>query len=181
LDFNKYFKHKAMMIRLLNLLLAMIVLSGCGTTGKKGAGEAEKPVYEETWESLARHNEQPDWFQDAKFGIYFHWGVYSVPAYGDEWYPRWMHYEIRDEYRHHVEKYGHPSEFGYHDFVPMFKAENFDAEEWAELFHESRRPLCRTGCRAPRWFLHVAKWRYPLECGQQRAHEGYCGRAGKSN
>lgn len=126
-----------MMIRLLNVLLALMVLSGCGTTGKKPAGENEKPVYEETWESLARHNEQPDWFQDAKFGIYFHWGVYSVPAYGDEWYPRWMHYEIRDEYRHHLEKYGHPSEFGYHDFVPMFKAENFNAEEWAELFYKA--------------------------------------------
>ncbi|HDR50031.1 MAG TPA: alpha-L-fucosidase [Mariniphaga anaerophila] len=123
--------------KLLYFVLAPIILFGCGTAGKKQVEEIEKPKYEESWESLARHNEEPDWFQDAKFGIYFHWGVYSVPAYGDEWYPRWMHFESRDEYKHHLKKYGHPSEFGYHDFVPMFKAENFNAEEWAELFKKA--------------------------------------------
>jgi alpha-L-fucosidase len=90
--------------------------------------------YEPNWESLAQHEAAPQWFQDAKFGIYFHWGVYTVPAYGSEWYPRWMHFEGNDIYEHHLATYGHPSEFGYHDFVPMFKAENFNADEWAELF-----------------------------------------------
>ena len=123
--------------RLLYLVLAPIILFGCGTAVKKQVKETEKPKYEESWESLARHNEEPEWFQNAKFGIYFHWGVYSVPAYGDEWYPRWMHFESRHEYKHHLEKYGHPSEFGYHDFVPMFKAENFNAKEWAELFKKA--------------------------------------------
>ena len=94
----------------------------------------EPKVYEPTWESLSAHEAAPEWFRDAKLGIYFHWGVYSVPAFGNEWYPRWMHFEARPEYAHHLEKYGHPSEFGYHDFVPMFKAENFNAEEWADLF-----------------------------------------------
>jgi len=91
-------------------------------------------TYEPDWESLAQHEAAPLWFQDAKFGIYFHWGVYTVPAYGSEWYPRWMHFEGHDIYEHHLATYGHPSEFGYHDFVPMFKAENFNAEEWADLF-----------------------------------------------
>ena len=101
---------------------------------------AKETKYFPDWQSLARHEEAPEWFRDAKFGIYFHWGVYSVPAYGNEWYPRWMHMEdyVRGEdqnyYEHHVKTYGHPSEFGYHDFVPMFKAEHFDAEEWALLF-----------------------------------------------
>lgn len=90
--------------------------------------------FEPNWESLSKHREAPDWFRDAKLGIYFHWGVYSVPAFGSEWYPRNMHFKQNREYKHHVEKYGHPSEFGYHDFVPMFTAENFDAEEWADLF-----------------------------------------------
>ncbi|MDA3823641.1 MAG: alpha-L-fucosidase, partial [Bacteroidales bacterium] len=90
--------------------------------------------FENSWESLSQHEAAPEWFQDAKLGIYFHWGVYSVPAYGSEWYPRNMHLEGQREYTHHLEKYGHPSEFGYHDFVPMFKAEHFDAEEWADLF-----------------------------------------------
>lgn len=105
--------------------LALIMLTVSCATEKK---------YEPTWESLEKHNEAPEWFKDAKLGIYFHWGVYSVPAYGNEWYPRWMHFEWHDIGKHHWEKYGHPSEFGYHDFVPMFKAEHFDAEGWAELF-----------------------------------------------
>jgi len=95
------------------------------------------PEYNAEWESLARVNEEPEWFKDAKLGIYFHWGVYSVPAFGTEWYPRWMHFEDRTEYRHHVDNYGHPSEFGYHDFVPLFKAEHFDAAQWADLFQKA--------------------------------------------
>lgn len=90
--------------------------------------------YEPTWASLAKHKAAPEWFRDAKFGIYFHWGVYSVPAFGNEWYPRWMHFEGTPVYEHHLETYGHPSKFGYHDFMPMFKAEKFAPEEWADLF-----------------------------------------------
>ncbi len=97
------------------------------------------------WESLKKHNSVPEWFRDAKFGIYFHWGVYSVPAFGSEWYPRNMHNKGGNrrqpggsrEYKHHVATYGEPTTFGYHDFVPRFKAEKFDAEAWAALFAES--------------------------------------------
>ena len=95
---------------------------------------SEPDKYESNWESLGQHEAAPEWFRDAKFGIYFHWGVYSVPAFGSEWYPRWMHFEGHEIYEHHLATYGHPSEFGYHDFVPMFKAENFNADEWADLF-----------------------------------------------
>ena len=96
--------------------------------------ESASEKYEPSWESLEKHEAAPEWFRDAKFGIYFHWGVYTVPAYGSEWYPRWMHFEGHDIYEHHLATYGHPSEFGYHDFIPMFKAENFNADEWADLF-----------------------------------------------
>lgn len=89
------------------------------------------------WSELQQFDNEPEWFQDAKLGIYFHWGVYSVPAYGNEWYPRLMHFEGHKVYQHHLDKYGHPSEFGYHDFVPMFKAEHFDADEWAALFKKA--------------------------------------------
>jgi len=85
-------------------------------------------------EALRAHPAVPEWFQDAKFGIYFHWGVYSVPAFGNEWYPRNMHRKGTREEKHHRETWGDPSESGYHDFVPMFTAEHFDANEWAELF-----------------------------------------------
>ncbi|NOR75792.1 MAG: alpha-L-fucosidase, partial [Draconibacterium sp.] len=117
------------------LALTLAIFVSCGTSQKKEEQKIKK--YQPTWESLAQHNEQPDWFQDAKLGIYFHWGVYSVPAFANEWYPRNMHFEGNGVFEHHLEKYGHPSEFGYHDFVPMFKAEKFDAKEWADLFKKA--------------------------------------------
>ncbi len=89
--------------------------------------------YEPTWESLAAYDQTAEWFKDAKFGIYAHWGVLSVPAYANDWYPRNMHVVGTDENKHQVETYGPLNKFGYHDFVPMFKAENFNADEWANL------------------------------------------------
>ena len=93
--------------------------------------------YQPNWESLAKYDETAEWFKDAKFGIYAHWGVLSVPAYANDWYPRNMHIEGTDEYKHHVALYGEPSKFGYHDFVPLFHAELFNADEWAELFKKA--------------------------------------------
>lgn len=84
------------------------------------------------WEEL--RNDPPEWFKDAKFGIYFHWGVYSVPAHHSEWYSRNMYNPDTSIYEHHVSTYGPLNEFGYKDFVPLFKAENFDADEWVDLF-----------------------------------------------
>ncbi len=118
------------------LILIVVILAGCGTS-HKNEKQKNQLKYQPTWESLAQHNEQPNWFQDAKLGIYFHWGVYSVPAFANEWYPRNMHFEGNGVYEYHVKNYGKPSEFGYHDFVPMFKAENFDAKEWADLFKKA--------------------------------------------
>ncbi|WP_109829409.1 alpha-L-fucosidase [Reichenbachiella versicolor] len=93
--------------------------------------------YEPNWESLAHHDNTPEWFQDAKLGIYFHWGVYTVPAFGSEWYPYHMYREGSDMWDYHQKTYGDQSEFGYHHFIPDFKAENFDAKEWVELFKKS--------------------------------------------
>lgn len=107
------------------------------------AAHAEQ--YEPTWESLQNY-EVPEWYEDAKLGFWVHWGVYSVPAFmGDhagEWYGRWMYCQKGQSSRdnqglathlHHIDTYGDPSEFGYKDFIPMFKAEHFDADEWADL------------------------------------------------
>ena len=88
------------------------------------------------WQSLQKY-EVPDWYKDAKFGIFIHWGVYSVPAFGNEWYPRNMYRPDTDEYKHHLATYGPPSKFGYKDFIPMFKAEHFDPAAWARIFKES--------------------------------------------
>lgn len=88
------------------------------------------------WESLQKY-ETPDWYKDAKFGIFIHWGVYSVPAFGNEWYPRNMYRVGSEEYKHHIATYGPPDKFGYKDFIPMFKAEHFDPAAWARLFKEA--------------------------------------------
>ena len=89
--------------------------------------------YRPDWESL-RHYEVPDWYKDAKFGIFIHWGVYSVPAFGSEWYPRQMYQQGSEEYKHHLATYGSPAKFGYKDFIPRFTAEHFDPNQWADLF-----------------------------------------------
>ena len=88
------------------------------------------------WESLQKY-EVPDWYKDAKFGIFIHWGVYAVPAYGNEWYPRNMYNEGTDEFKHHIATYGPQDKFGYKDFIPMFKAEKFDPAAWAKLFKDA--------------------------------------------
>jgi alpha-L-fucosidase len=62
--------------------------------------------YKPEWNSLQQHK-CPEWFRDAKFGIYFHWGLYSVPAFGNEWYPHWMYLPGRPEYDHHLATTGH--------------------------------------------------------------------------
>jgi len=92
--------------------------------------------YIPTWKSLKEYT-TPDWFRDAKFGIFIHWGVYSVPAFGNEWYPRNMYLQGSSEHQYHTQTFGPHTEFGYKDFIPQFRAENFDSQAWAELFREA--------------------------------------------
>lgn len=119
------------------VFVSMKLLSCSGETTSEAISTEQESAYIAEWESLYKHNEAPEWFRDAKLGIYFHWGVYSVPAFGSEWYPRNMHRKDSKVHQHHMQTYGDPAEFGYHDFVPMFKAENFDPEEWAALFKKA--------------------------------------------
>ena len=92
--------------------------------------------YDATWESLSAWC-APAWHQQAKFGIFIHWGVYSVPAFSSEWYSRNMYIQGSKEFEHHVATYGPHKDFGYKDFIPLFKAEKFDPDAWAELFAEA--------------------------------------------
>jgi len=89
--------------------------------------------YEPNWESLKRYC-VPEWFKDAKLGIFIHWGVYAVPAFGNEWYPHSMYVKGSPEYEHHRKIWGDQKDFGYKDFVPLFKAERWDPEAWVDLF-----------------------------------------------
>lgn len=97
---------------------------------------ANEGHYKANWESLKTY-EIPEWYKDAKLGIFIHWGVYSVPAFGNEWYPRNMYQKDSKEFKHHVETYGNQKDFGYKDFIPMFKAENYDPAAWAALFKKA--------------------------------------------
>ena len=96
----------------------------------------EKGPFKDNWESLGRF-QVPDWYRGAKFGIFIHWGVYSVPSYASEWYSRSMYIQGTREYEHHLKTYGPHKDFGYKDFIPMFKAEKFSADAWAELFKKA--------------------------------------------
>ncbi len=102
--------------------------------------EIEKVIargpYQDTWESLSRY-QVPRWYRDAKFGIFIHWGAYSVPAFGNEWYPRNMYIQGSPEYEYHRKTYGDQKTFGYKDFIPLFRGERFDPDEWAALFQRA--------------------------------------------
>src|SRR5271168_4286846 len=98
--------------------------------------QAHSGPFRPNWPSLQGYK-IPSWYEDAKFGIFIHWGVYSVPAFGSEWYPRMMYSEGSEEYKHHLATYGRQDTFGYKDFIPLFKAEKFDPVAWARLFKEA--------------------------------------------
>jgi len=89
--------------------------------------------FQANWSSLAGYR-APDWFRDAKFGIFLHWGVYSVPAFANEWYSRNMYVKGSPAYEYHRAVYGPQSKFGYKDFIPQFTASKFDPNAWLDLF-----------------------------------------------
>ncbi|MEW1779925.1 alpha-L-fucosidase [Streptomyces sp. NPDC086777] len=131
---------------------ATCVAAAAVTGGVFGAGTAQAApsTYTPAWSSVNQHPPAPEWFQDAKFGIYFHWGVFSVPAYDSEWYPRNMYISGSNANTHHVATYGDPTVWPYHNFIngandkaghfdqfaPGLKSAggNFDPDEWAQLF-----------------------------------------------
>ncbi|NMA74732.1 MAG: alpha-L-fucosidase [Bacteroidales bacterium] len=93
----------------------------------------QKGEYEPTWESLSQYNQAPEWFQDAKFGIWAHWGPQCQPEQGD-WYARHMYDEGSHQYNWHVANYGHPSEFGFKDVINIWKAEKWNPDQLMELY-----------------------------------------------
>ena len=98
--------------------------------------EAKSGPFQPTWESLKQYK-IPSWYEDAKFGIFLHWGLYAVPAFDSEWYPRNMYLQGTKAFNHQVATHGPQSKFGYKDFIPQFKAEKFDANAWADLFRRA--------------------------------------------
>jgi alpha-L-fucosidase len=104
-------------------------------SGAPDAYAVPKPMvegpYKPTWESLRDNYRVPAWFNEAKFGIFIHWGLYSIPARINEWYERHMY---TTDVKWHTEHYGAPDKFGYKDFIPLFTTPKYDPTQWAQLF-----------------------------------------------
>lgn len=170
-------------------LFLALGLTACSTQtpdekiSSKVVSEAE-PRFQESWESLGKHDEKPDWFQDAKLGIYAHWGPvstanidmkrgvgwYGINLYMDEVYD-WHTGEKRlkdgkpvvgDVYQHHFNAHGDPAKVGYKDIIPNFKPTAFDSEEWAELFAQSGAkfagPVAMHHDNFAMWDSDVTRW-----------------------
>jgi alpha-L-fucosidase len=140
-----------------NLLATAGVAGAAAATGVLRAGFAWATAgpshYDPTWASVDQHPPAPEWFQDAKFGIYYHWGAWSVPAFGSEWYPRNMWISGSAENQHHISTFGDLSAFPYHNFIngardragnfvqfaPRLRSAggNWDPNEWAQLFADA--------------------------------------------
>lgn len=125
------------------LIFTLILCASCQSIDKRSynidsvASPQGTEVFQPDWKNIAENYRFPEWFANAKFGIFIHWGVYSVPAYDNEWYSRNMYQEGHHAYKHHIATWGAHDKFGYKDFIPLFKAEKFNAEEWVKLFKEA--------------------------------------------
>jgi len=113
-------------------LLGLSQVQGKGLLSQALSLGEPGPSFQPTWSSLANY-QVPEWFRDAKFGIWAHWGPQCQAEYGD-WYARGMYQEGSDQYNYHVKKYGHPSKFGFKDVIHEWKAENWDPEELVSLY-----------------------------------------------
>ena len=120
------------MTRLLAAALALLAVGSQPTRGQKAEGP-----FKPDWESLKAHKD-PEWFRDAKFGIYTHWGPVTVGCedapQGGEWYGREMYLTNDPIFAWHQQKFGDQHTFGYKDIIPRFQAPKFDPEKWADLF-----------------------------------------------
>jgi alpha-L-fucosidase len=121
-------------------LVVAVALAVVATVGlvPANSGEPETPDYEPTFESLSKHP-TPNWFEEAKFGIFMHWGPYSVPAWrnGSEWY--WRYWHVPDQFpgnrAYHGDTYG--EDFPYDRFAEQWQAESYDPESWVNLFEDA--------------------------------------------
>ena len=128
-----------MTIRHLTLAgLLLMATTASAQTYKVPVSEADEPMatgqFTPDWESL-RTYQMPEWFRDAKFGIWAHWGPQCVEGSGD-WMAREMYMEGNYKYNYHRDHYGHPSEVGFKDILPLFKAENWTPEELVRFYKE---------------------------------------------
>ena len=115
--------------------LADAFAAGDMVLGTSTPGEFAKVPFEPSWDSLKNYK-VPEWYRDAKFGIWAHWGPQCQPERGD-WYARGMYEEGSDQYKYHVEKYGHPSKFGFKDVINEWKADKWDPDYLVGLYKKA--------------------------------------------
>jgi alpha-L-fucosidase len=102
-------------------------------------GEPARLSFEPTMESMKQY-ETPEWYADAKLGIYMHWGPMSIPGVATTWYARWIYEQGSEGNKYHVATYGHPSKFGYKDICKLFTAPKFDqaqADRYVKLYKQA--------------------------------------------
>lgn len=114
------------------LTFVSVILSSCNEKKVKPEPQVFNPSFTSDIESF-RAYQYPEWFRDAKFGIWAHWGPQAVPRQGD-WYARRLYEEGGTGYKYHLEHYGHPSKFGYKDIIPLWKAERWNPDSLMALY-----------------------------------------------
>lgn len=156
-------RRRVLHIPLVSSILTILFLAGL-LVPRATAQDGEERPYEPTYASLAAH-ETPSWYEDAKLGIFIHWGVYSVPAWAPrgeyaEWYPARYEEPGSPTYEYHVETYGRDVE--YEDFVSQFTAENWDPDRWTTLFAEAGAqyviPVAEHHDGFPMWDSRYTEW-----------------------
>nr|WP_068889256.1 alpha-L-fucosidase [Pedobacter panaciterrae] len=118
-----------------SLVLSKTLNAVTYTLDTLGSSTFSKPPFSPTWDSLKNYK-VPEWYKDAKFGIWAHWGPQCQPERGD-WYARGMYEEGSDQYKYHLEKYGHPSKFGFKDVINEWKADKWDPEYLVALYKKA--------------------------------------------
>jgi alpha-L-fucosidase len=103
---------------------------------KRVERQVREGPFRSDWQSLATYK-VPEWYKDAKVGIFIHWGLYCVPAFGSEQYPHAMYTAGSQVNKHHIATYGPLTKFGYKDFIPMLTAKGYDPSAWARLFRQA--------------------------------------------
>lgn len=126
---KKIFRNQIVICGIFFMALSLTLIA------QQGKMPAVPGPFKPTDESL-RQYQYPEWFRDAKFGIWSHWGPQAVPRQGD-WYAKRMYQEKDSAYKYHIEHYGHPSEFGFKDIIPLWKAERWDPEKLMELYKKA--------------------------------------------
>ena len=172
--------------------LSVMLLAGILTSGFVACtriSDLAQARYEPTWESISQH-QAPEWFQDAKLGIFIHWGLYSVPGWATptgelgkvdrnvwfknnpyaEWYLNTLKIEGSPTEEYHAKTYG--TDFGYLDFIPIFneQVKGWNPDEWAELFREvGARYVVLTSKHHDGFTLWPSREKIPIEATTSKA------------